>query len=124
MLNLVCPTRYSINKNAIKQRVAEMYAEKHVNPKVTLNIVFIGTRKMREIAKAYKHEDEPLPVLAFPYRDIDMEGEQLLGEIFLCYPMVILLAAERSKKVDEMIARLIEHGLDNILNDKSTPLKS
>lgn len=123
MLNLVCPTRYGVNKKSIREGVSQMYAVKHINSKLTLNIVFIGTRKMREIAKTYKHEDLPLPVLAFPYKDVDTEGEQLLGEIFLCYPMVVLLAAERSKMVDDMILRLVEHGLDNIIQDQSTPLK-
>ncbi len=124
MLNLVCPTRYVFNKKTIRDAVEEMYSTKSINPKQTLNIVFVGTRKMRKIANTYKKEDEALPVLAFPYRDIDMEGEQLLGEIFLCYPQVVLLAAERNKKVDDMIIRLIEHGLDNILADTSTPLKN
>ncbi len=124
MLTLVCPTRYGFNKKTVREAVVEMYATKQINPKQLLNIVFVGTRKMRAIANTYKKEDEALPVLAFPYRDIDMEGEHLLGEIFLCYPQVVLLAAERNKKVDDMIIRLIEHGLDNILSDASTPLKS
>lgn len=122
MLNLVCPTRYGVNKKSLRDGVEQMYKEKQINPARTLNIVFIGTRKMREIASTYKHEDEPLPVLAFPYQDIDIEGEQLLGEIFLCYPMVVLLAAERNRKVDDMVLKLVEHGLNNILADKSTPL--
>lgn len=123
MLNLVCPTRYNIDKKLIRQFVAELYTTNHINIKQILNIVFVGARKMREVTNTYKHEDEALPVLAFPYRDIDMEGEQLLGEIFLCYPQVVLLAAERNKKVDDMIARLIEHGFNNILKDTSTPVR-
>ena len=123
MLNIVCPARYVFDKKTIRDAVDKMYSTKEINLKQILNIVFVGTRKMRAIANTYKKEDEALPVLAFAYRDIDMEGEQLLGEIFLCYPQVVLLAAERNKKVDTMIIRLIEHGLDNILADKSTPLQ-
>ena len=48
----------------------------------------------------------------------------LLGEIFLCYPQVILLATERSKRSNEMINRMVEHGLKNILEDKKLLLIS
>ncbi|MCX7996921.1 MAG: rRNA maturation RNase YbeY [Patescibacteria group bacterium] len=122
MITIVCPSRYALDKKAIRKRVSALMFEKQINTRSILNIIFVGTRKMREIARAYKHEDEALPVLAFPYKDIDLAGDQLLGEIFLCYPQVILLAAERSKKVDDMIFRLIEHGLNNILQDTSTPV--
>lgn len=122
MINVICPSRYLIDRKDIRERVGALMAEKRVNPRAIINIVFVGARKMRQIAKAYKHEDEALPVLAFPYKEIDFAGDQLLGEIFLCYPQVVLLAAERSKRVNDMIYRLIEHGLNNILQDASTPV--
>ena len=121
MINIVCPSRYKINSRSIKQTVTEVLIAQKQPTRATLNIVFIGTRKMREIAKTYKHENVALPVLAFAYKELDMAGENFLGEIFLCYPQVILLAAERSKMADEMINRMVEHGLRNIIEDKSTP---
>jgi len=70
---------------------------------------------MRSVAATYKHEDVALPVLAFSYRnDEDME-EPLLGEIVLCYPQVVLLAAERNKRLDSLIDELVIHGLKNLL---------
>ena len=43
------------------------------------------------------------------------EGDTLLGEVVICYPLVILLAAERNKRVDEMINELIKHGIENLI---------
>lgn len=80
-----------------------------------VNIAFVGKRKMREIANTYKHEDVALPVLAFPYKQENVDNERLLGELVLCYPEVVLLAAERGKSLDVMMDQLIEHGLKNLL---------
>ncbi len=80
-----------------------------------LNIAFIGKRKMQAISNTYKHENVALPVLAFPYKGEKVEDDQLLGEIVLCYPQVVLLAAQRAKKLDDMMYQLVDHGLQNLL---------
>jgi len=78
-----------------------------------LNIIFVGKNKMKTVSLRYKNENEALPVLSFAY---DMEKDNLYGEIFICYPQMVLLAAEREKKVDQTLAWLIKHGIDNIIN--------
>ena len=122
MIHIICPSRYKISSKQLKQFAEGLFVEKQISTRAILNIAFVGTRKMKEIANTYKHEDVALPVLAFPYKDFDIEGEQLYGEIILCYPQVVLLAAEKGKKVDEMIERMVAHGFNNIVMDKSTPL--
>ncbi|QQG43953.1 MAG: rRNA maturation RNAse YbeY [Candidatus Roizmanbacteria bacterium] len=113
MINIIIPSRYKLNKKLIRQRI-ESYLEKYYLEKnSTINIVFVGKRKMKGISANYKHENVALPVLAFPYKS-SAQNEYLLGEVFICYPQAVLLAAERSKRVDEMIVSLIEHGVDNL----------
>lgn len=80
-----------------------------------LNVVFVGKRKMREIANTYKNEDVALPVLSFAYKEQVGEQENLLGEVIICYPQAVLLAAERGKAVDQMLNALIVHGIENIM---------
>lgn len=118
MINIVCPSRYVVNRATIKQVATDFLVKNQISTRQTLNIVFIGTRKMREIARTYKKEDEALPVLAFAYHEIDHAGEQFLGEVMLCYPQVVLLAAERGKRVDVMIQQLLEHGVRNIIQHR------
>jgi len=69
---------------------------------------------MKTVAKRYKKEPLALPVLSFTY---DREKDNLLGEVFVCYPQAVLLAAERNKKVEIIIESLIKHGIDNILKN-------
>lgn len=121
MVNIIGSSRYKTNKKELRNFVGSLYERFTIDPQMTLNVVFIGKRKMREIAKEYKHEDVALPVLAFPYDSTESE-EKLLGEIMICYPQAVLLAAERNKKVETMMEQLIEHGLRNIVTNSSTAL--
>jgi len=104
MINIISPSRYKVNRKKIKDAI---------KIDETINIIFIGKNKMKSIASKYKKEDIALPVLSFSYKEkktIDLPT----GEIFICYPQAVLLAAERNKRVDDIIITLIKHGIENI----------
>ncbi len=109
MINVIAPSRYKINRKLTRD-IAEKALLNLVEKNTTdLNVVFVGKNKMRSIAKHYKNEDVALPVLSFPYRD------DRLGEVIVCYPQAVLLAAERNKTVDQILKQLLEHGISNLI---------
>lgn len=116
MIHIHTTSRYTVSKK-LHSSQSQAYLEKQGVGDFLVNIIFVGKRKMTDIAKTYKHEDVALPVLAFPFKETTSEGNDrpLLGEIFLCYPQVVLLAAEKEKSVDVMVQQLIEHGIRNLL---------
>ena len=116
MVNIVSSSRYRINKKLVK-KTFEGLLVKHGLPATTdANIIFIGRKKMKTIAAKYKNENLALPVLSFSYLDKKKTSDSdLIGEIFICYPQAVLLAAEREKKVDYILEFLITHGINNIL---------
>lgn len=114
MIRIVTTSRYKLNRKNLKTSAENLLLGKGVNPNHLVNIVFIGKKKMKEISATYKKENIALPVLAFPYKE-EVDNRKLLGEIFICYPQAVLLAAQKSKKVDVTILQLIEHGIDNLL---------
>jgi rRNA maturation RNase YbeY len=114
MINIYSSARYTINKKIIKTYTQELLDRLQTNRGAVLNIALIGKRKMKAIAKEYKNEDVALPVLSFSYQDEPIRADSLIGEIVICYPQAVLLAAERSKKVEDMFKQLIEHGMQNI----------
>ena len=143
MIHIVDSARFRIDRIFVKQ-TAQAYLEKiGVDKKADLNIIFVGKRKMLYIATVYKREPEALPVLSFSYittkkimkQAVEIDGDtiqqtelgatlptivhddNLLGEIFICYPQAVLLAAERNKKVDDTLKSLIEHGINNLVNE-------
>ncbi|OGK23792.1 hypothetical protein A2954_03085 [Candidatus Roizmanbacteria bacterium RIFCSPLOWO2_01_FULL_37_12] len=117
MLNIISSSRYKINRKLIKKTLNEVFTGYNLPDNAIINLVFIGKKKMRDIAVKYKQENVALPVLSFAFdsRDKETHSESPYGEIFICYPQAVLLAAERQKKVDDMLTNLIKHGLDNIL---------
>ncbi|MCL4374964.1 rRNA maturation RNAse YbeY [Patescibacteria group bacterium] len=109
MINIIVPSRYKINRKltrAFAQQTLEQMSAK--NP-FDLNLVFVGKNKMRMISQRYKNENVALPVLSFYYPD------QQLGEIIICYPQAVLLAAQRNKTVDQTLIQLLKHGITNLV---------
>ena len=113
MINVISSSRYKINRKSLKKNVEKLMLERGIGENNNINIVFVGKIKMKSIVKKYKKENEPLPILTFKYDEQQNEGK-FLGEIIICYPQTLLLAAERNKLVDEMILKLIDHGLKNL----------
>lgn len=105
-----------MNRNRIKAKGESFLLTHALDPvKTNVTIAFVGKNKMRKVSNEYKNEDVALPVLSFLYNEQQEDGHVFLGEILICYPQAILLAAERNKKVDDMLDSLIEHGLSNLL---------
>jgi len=115
MINIVTSSRYKINRQKIKLLVENIFEKEQLTSQCSLNIVFVGKNKMKSLTEKYKGEKETLPILSFPYNEKVGGEEILLGEVVICYPLVILLAAERNKRVDEMINQLVKHGIENLL---------
>lgn len=115
MVNVVSSSRYKIDRKKIRQIADSILAEKGYSQGYVLNIIFVGKIKMRQIAKKYKKEDVALPVLSFPYKAEKMGEERIIGEVFICYPQAVLLAAEREKKVEYILTELIRHGINNLI---------
>ena len=115
MINITSSSRYKINRRQIKTEISQILTANGINERDVFNIVFVGRNKMRELTQRYKHEDETLPVLSFPYHGEQIDNEVIIGEVVICYPLAILLAAERNKPVDVTILDLLKHGMNNLL---------
>lgn len=114
MLNIISSSRYKVNRKLVKKTAEEILTSYDIPSNAILNIVFIGRKKMKTISAKYKQENVALPVLSFSYLD-EFKPNNAIGEIFICFPQAVLLAAEREKKVDHIILQLIKHGIENIL---------
>ncbi|MDA1317250.1 MAG: rRNA maturation RNase YbeY [bacterium] len=115
MINIYSSSRYKLNKKRLTSYAQEVLNSFNGAPSSVLNIAFVGKRKMKEVARTYKNEDVALPVLSFSYlKDPILKTEHVIGEIVICYPQAVLLAAQRRKMVDNMMEELVKHGLQNI----------
>lgn len=122
MVNIFISSRYKINRRLIEKKAEQWLFDKGYPSNNTLNLIFIGKNKMKTIASKYKRENVALPVLSFSYKEKIVDPfekvaglEKFIGEVYICYPQAVLLAAERNKKVDVMLEELIKHGIENII---------
>lgn len=116
MINLISSSRYKLDRKKLRKIVTDFLLEKGYPKETNINIVMVGKNKMRSISSKYKQENVALPVLSFSYEDQKNPAkENTLGEVLICYPQAVLLAAERSKKVEETLVKLIKHGVENII---------
>lgn len=115
MINIYCSSRYKLNKKRLIKYAQGVLESYNVGSASVLNIAFVGKRKMKQVAQTYKNENVALPVLSFSYiKDPIVKTQHVIGEIVICYPQAVLLAAERQKNVDTMMETLIKHGVQNI----------
>jgi ssRNA-specific RNase YbeY (16S rRNA maturation enzyme) len=120
MINVYSSSRYKIAKKNIANHAQKFLTRYNLESNYIFNIVFVGVRKMKQVANTYKNEDVALPVLSFSYPvNPAIQDEQVIGEVIICYPQAVLLAAEREKRVDILLQNLIEHGIENILGRQS-----
>jgi ssRNA-specific RNase YbeY (16S rRNA maturation enzyme) len=124
MINIISSSRYKVNKKHLKTVMSDFLVEKKLSSDWIVNIIFVGKTKMKSITETYKHEKETLPVLSFPInsevkeaneKTLEVISEKLLGEVFICYPLSVLLAAERNKRVEFVIDDLVKHGVNNLI---------
>lgn len=113
MINIVSSSRYKISKKKLRPAILKLLLQHGLSDNYTVNLAFVGKNKMKDISNKYKQEDIALPILTFLYDDKESEG-RLLGEILICYPQAVLLAAERGKRVDDVILNLVDHGIKNL----------
>ena len=117
MIHLVVGNRYKIQRKYCISHAQDYLQRRGIDFDTLVNIIFVGKRKIKSIAMKYKNENEALPVLTFSYRkEPEFANERLLGEIYICYPQVVLLAAEKDKSVNAMMEDIIYHGIDNLLD--------
>jgi len=115
MINVFASSRYKVNRKTIKSKTVEILQLMKIDENSGLNIVFVGKNKMKNLALTYKKENVALPVLSFQYQSSNTGSQGLLGEIIVCYPQAVLLAAERNRKVEATIMGLIEHAINNLV---------
>lgn len=112
-------SRYKINRKKIKETVIKTLLKQQINSPVEVSVAVIGTRKMHALNKKYRDIDKPTNVLSFS----QTEGEAVmqppdklyLGDIVLCYPIVVDECARENSLIDDRVNELVEHSLMHLL---------
>jgi rRNA maturation RNase YbeY len=82
-----------------------------------LSVVFASDRLMRTLNRAYRHQDSPTNVLAFPQRPTH-QGEPstaLLGDVIVALPTAAREARALQQSLEERVLYLLVHGILHLL---------
>lgn len=84
-----------------------------------VSVAIVGSRKMRELNRKWRHQDEPTTVLTFALEEPrDARGILRIGDIVISYPEARAIAQEDQLSMDEAIEKLLVHGLKNLLKNQ------
>jgi len=81
----------------------------------SVSIKFLGKEEMQLMNKKFRSANYPTNVLAFPIDNrLDLETDSL-GDIAICYEIVLKEAEEQNKKVSDHMAHIFIHGVLHLL---------
>ena len=120
-------SEYPIDRKRIRKKVVDRLKKYSLKDQVEVGINFTGDRKIARLNKAYLKKTGPTDVLSFPLAELDKIDKKKtgfieppdevlhLGDIVISYPQVRHQAQKENLLVDEVIDRLVQHGLLHLL---------
>lgn len=118
-------SRYPVNRKLVRRAVLDTLLKNKITlGDIEVSVAVVGKRKMRELSKKYLKDDLDHEVLAFPYEDlaqmtkgfINPPDEFLrLGDIVLCWPQMVILAARDESMVEDEVYMLTAHATEHLL---------
>lgn len=105
----------SLTAAAVVHWIQVALNEAHHSTDVELAVRVVDADEGRQLNAQYRDKDYATNVLSFP-AEIDLpEGPIILGDLVLCWPIVITEAADQKKTVEQHSAHLIVHGTLHLL---------
>lgn len=107
--------RYPLDLKSIRQKAKDILASANVGQETELSILFVGKRKAQQLNETFRKMKYTPEVLAFPMGEKGPDGLLRLGDVVICFPLAREQARKRERMVGEIIAELLEHGINNLL---------
>ena len=114
-------SNYPISATKVKSNLRKFLQEKGIVSDAYVYLNFIGEKSMKALAEKYLGEKDRLhSVLSFPESEVKKkfvypDNTIRLGDIVLCYPVVVDEAKEDNMLIDDKIIELVEHGALHLL---------
>ena len=119
-------TRYLANRKVIRKAVIDAASgEKALSFEAEVSVHIVGERKMKDPVATHLSDGEMHSVLSFPQEDLAGEGSAPfvnppdgilhLGDIVLCWPLMLEEASKWDELVDDQVYFLVNHGTLHLL---------
>lgn len=112
---------YPVNAAVIKKKLKNFFENRGIVSDAEVSVAIIGEKKMLEVGRKYLKDKKVHNVLSFTPDEIKPpfvfppDGTVHLGEIMVCYPVVLEEAKKEGKMIDTKVYELVEHGAMHLL---------
>jgi len=114
-------SNYPIRATKVKSYLRKILQENGIVSDTYVYVGFVGEKRMKALAERYLGEKDKLhSVLSFPENEIKKEfvypdNTIRLGDIILCYPLIVDRAKKDNMLIDDKVNELVEHGAMHLL---------
>ncbi|HEX5127324.1 MAG TPA: rRNA maturation RNase YbeY [Rhodocyclaceae bacterium] len=99
--------QYALHDEALPSRAqVRAWVRAVVSGAAHMAVRFVDADEARDLNAAYRNKDYATNVLSFPYETEPV----LMGDLVLCWPVLLREAAEQGKTVEAHAAHMIVHG--------------
>ncbi|MFH0952006.1 MAG: rRNA maturation RNase YbeY [Patescibacteria group bacterium] len=96
-------------------RIIKLCARQYRKMPGTVNVIFISPAKIQALNKKYRRKNKATTILSFDLRTGSRQSRvDSVGEIYICLPLVRLMAKRNKDTLTEALSRLIIHGCQHL----------
>lgn len=123
-VNIYKQSNYPISAVKIKKFINKFFLEHGISSDAEVSVSFVNELKMKELGKKYYKKDPPAQVgkiIHSVFSFVESESMKFpndkinLGEIVVCFPIVIKEAGQENKLIEEKVVELIQHSALHLL---------
>ncbi|MCS7215556.1 MAG: rRNA maturation RNase YbeY [Thermodesulfovibrio sp.] len=85
------------------------------NPILSISVIFIGDKKMKELNFKYRGKKSTTDILSFPYLENEPSGNMFLGEIIINPIKVLSQAKKYNETFWQELDRILAHGVLHLI---------
>jgi len=114
-------TNYPVSPKKIKDSLKDFFTKQGIVSDAEVSVAIVGEKKMLELGRKYLNDKNLHNVLSFTADEVSgkfmypPDDKIHLGEIIVCYPVVVREAKKEGKLIEEKVLELVEHGAWHLL---------
>ena len=127
IVDIRADSKFPIDRERLRAALRTAWEAYGISEETHVSVAVVGTRKMAELNQRYRQKQGPTDVLSFAQQGTERgefgfvipPGSPLeLGDIVMCYPLIIDQAVKLNVLVDERIIESALHGMKHLMGDQ------
>lgn len=113
-------TRQAVSEQFVFRVLSVCLKKYKLNQATEISVLIVGNNTIRNLNKQYRKKDYVTDVLSFPQVSNnnlleELNGYNLLGDIVICWPKLVLQAQSARHNVKKELQLLLEHSFKHLI---------